>query len=669
MSSPDAKTTTEKLSAMGRVKKELLVFKDGLSMSGGDWGSLCQLFFDNLSTLLGSLLLIQSLSDKGDISASKEFTNQLIWGKIAPGVGLSMIFGNLFYTWQGCRSTSHYGRQYTAQPYGINTPAAFAVIFGVIYNVFFMEGGGDGALLKAYQLALATNFIVGLMTIILGLVGPFILKVVPPAGLLVPIAGIGFAFLGLDNVAKAVSQPLIGFNTLLWVYLGWYAGVRLGYKSFRLPEALQVILIGVIMGWATGVNTPDAVVDASASVKWYGATWCGGDVFAQFSLIPSYLGIIIPLGISATATSLLCLVSAKQAGDPYPVRTSMVFDGFGTCLAALFGSPFGTCLYIGHPAYKRNGAKNGYSLMNGLIYFVLSWFGVLALIQSIVNPATIGPIVFFVGLQVNEEALNFMPSRHYAAYIIGVFPSIFNWVMNTSGRSAMASDDGSYNINNLGDLWNGLLAFAQGDLLISLLWTSILVMVMDRRWLGASLWAFIASIFAVFGVIHQFAAGFKAWKTPTFEYCSADGCWDYSVQWMYFTAYLMLAGTFVLLHFVAKVDKTIEDPIIDETANAFDNWFSNAYTYVDEDGVERDSRDPDGKDLECAAEKAIEPALSERSSKRFGDEMAGTLTDVYGDQENEELDNRTKDDMIEPEATKALETIYPKKEEPGSIYQ
>merc|ERR1712146_577423 len=34
------------------------------------------------------------------------------------------------------------------------------------------------------------------------------------------------------------------------------------------------------------------------------------------------------------------------------------------------------------------------------------------------------------------------------------------------------------------------------------------------------------------------AAGFKAWKTPTFEYCSADGCWDYSVQWMYFTAYL-----------------------------------------------------------------------------------------------------------------------------------
>jgi AGZA family xanthine/uracil permease-like MFS transporter len=29
---------------------------------------------------------------------------------------------------------------------------------------------------------------------------------------------------------------------------------------------------------------------------------------------------------------------------------------------------------------------------------IFSWFGILALIQSLVNQATIGPIVFFVGL-------------------------------------------------------------------------------------------------------------------------------------------------------------------------------------------------------------------------------------------------------------------------------
>lgn len=75
---------------------------------------------------------------------------------------------------------------------------------------------------------------------------------------------------------------------------------------------------------------------------------------------------------------------------------TMIADGIGTMIASFFGSPFGTVVYIGHPAYKRSGALSGYSLTNGLIYLVLSWFGILALVQSIVNQATIGPIVLFV---------------------------------------------------------------------------------------------------------------------------------------------------------------------------------------------------------------------------------------------------------------------------------
>jgi hypothetical protein len=39
-------------------------------------------------------------------------------------------------------------------------------------------------------------------------------------------------------------------------------------------------------------------------------------------------------------------------------------------------------------------------MANGLIYFILSWFGILAFIQSIVNVATIGPIVLFVGTSI-----------------------------------------------------------------------------------------------------------------------------------------------------------------------------------------------------------------------------------------------------------------------------
>jgi hypothetical protein len=74
--------------------------------------------------------------------------------------------------------------------------------------------------------------------------------------------------------------------------------------------------------------------------------WTGGDIFQNFDLLADYLGLVIPLGISAAATSLMCLVSAKEAGDPYPVRESLIADGIGTCIASFFGSPFGTVLYV-----------------------------------------------------------------------------------------------------------------------------------------------------------------------------------------------------------------------------------------------------------------------------------------------------------------------------------
>jgi AGZA family xanthine/uracil permease-like MFS transporter len=95
----------------------------------------------------------------------------------------------------------------------------------------------------------------------------------------------------------------------------------------------MVIIVGVILGWATGLNQPEQVEQAAQLVKWWGPVFTAGEMFSNFSLIADYLGIIIPIGISATATTLMCLVSAKEAGDPYPVRESMIADGIGTCIA------------------------------------------------------------------------------------------------------------------------------------------------------------------------------------------------------------------------------------------------------------------------------------------------------------------------------------------------
>lgn len=283
-------------------------------MTGGDCGSLSQLFFDNLSTLLGALFAVQALGNFGEISVSQDTLDEYIWGRIVPGVGVTLFVGNVYYSWQAIRLTNSCGRQYTAQPYGLNTPAAFAFVFNIIYAVFFAEGGGDDAFIKGYKVALAANFITGLISIFLGIFGRLILKVVPPAALLVPIAGIGFAFLGIEQISYSIAAPIVGYSAMIWVWLGWYSGVRLGFGTWRLPEALQVILIGVILGWATGLSKPQDVKDAAKLVKWWGPIWTADEMFSEFSLVADYLGIVIPIGISAAATTLMCLVSAKEAG-------------------------------------------------------------------------------------------------------------------------------------------------------------------------------------------------------------------------------------------------------------------------------------------------------------------------------------------------------------------
>jgi adenine/guanine/hypoxanthine permease len=142
-------------------------------------GSLAQLFFDNLSTLLGALFAVQGLTNMGDeISVLQDVMDEYVWGKIVPGVGMTLVIGNVYYSWQAIRLTNLYGRQYTAQPYGLNTPAAFAFVFNIIYTIFFMEGGGDAGFIKGYKVALAANFITGLISVFLGLFGRLILKVV-----------------------------------------------------------------------------------------------------------------------------------------------------------------------------------------------------------------------------------------------------------------------------------------------------------------------------------------------------------------------------------------------------------------------------------------------------------------------------------------------------------
>jgi hypothetical protein len=49
--------------------------------------------------------------------------------------------------------------------------------------------------------------------------------------------------------------------------------------------------------------------------------------------------------------------------------------------------------YIGHPAMKKMGAKQAYSIINGLAFLPLCFFGMNALLLSVIAAVSVNPII------------------------------------------------------------------------------------------------------------------------------------------------------------------------------------------------------------------------------------------------------------------------------------
>ncbi|MBT3820913.1 MAG: NCS2 family permease, partial [Nitrospinaceae bacterium] len=103
----------------------------------GDIDGFFGLWMDNIV----QLLLIVSLL-KGVLG----FSDSLIFAQVLPAAALSILGGNLFYTWQARRLAEREGREdVTALPYGINTVSLFAFVFFVMLPVKIATGSAEAA--------------------------------------------------------------------------------------------------------------------------------------------------------------------------------------------------------------------------------------------------------------------------------------------------------------------------------------------------------------------------------------------------------------------------------------------------------------------------------------------------------------------------------------------
>ncbi len=441
------------------------------------------------------------------------FDGALLYGRVLPGVAISLLVGNLYYARQAVRLGRAEGRSDAcALPYGINTVSLFAHVFLVMLPAKLAAesaGAADPARV-AWQAGLVATLGSGAIEFGGAFVAERLRRVAPRAALLSTLSGIALGFISLGFLFRTFAHPIVGFATLGIVLITYFGRVR-----FRgnLPGGLVAVALGVILAWLLGlapttvsVQSPDLFPPVPVIGDLVEAFRGGGGL--------TYLSVILPMGLFNVVGSLQNIESAEAAGDRYRTRPSLAMNGAGTLAAGLFGSCFPTTIYIGHPGWKALGARAGYSVLNAVFFTIVALSGTLSLVAWAVPIEAGMAIVLWIGIVIASQAFEATPTRHAPAVVVGMLPGVAAWgtlmLKNGLRTAGMGTPDAPFSADLLGVLArldvaaHGAFALEQGFIFSAMIWSTITVYVIERDFVKAGLWALGGAALSAVGLMHAY---------------------------------------------------------------------------------------------------------------------------------------------------------------------
>ncbi len=294
------------------------------------------------------------------LTAVLKFPNDLVFGRIVPGLVLSLAVGNIYFAWMAWRLAKKENRSdVTAVPYGISVPHYFLVTFAIMLPLYLQTKDAE----LAWSVGVAWCFVHAIIAIIGAFIGPALQKVTPRAAMLGTLAGVAITFIAMGPAFQVWGVAWLGMISLGIIFIGWLANVEF---PFKIPAGLLAVIVGIVLGWATGYMKVDALQAAVTTASLSFPLPQFQPLIRGLPLIGPYLVTAIPLAIYLFLESLNNVESAMAGGDKYDTREAMLTAAGGTLVASLFGSPFPTLIYIGHPGWKSVGARVGYSWATGV---------------------------------------------------------------------------------------------------------------------------------------------------------------------------------------------------------------------------------------------------------------------------------------------------------------
>ena len=457
----------------------------------GDINGFFALAADNLALLAGMSAILVGVF---------HLPVDLVAGRMLPGSALGVLAGDLAYSLLAVRLARRTGRSdVCAMPLGIDTPSMFGLCFGVIGPVWLLTKDPE----RTLAISSAVVAVMGLCKTAAAFVGERVRRGFPRTAMLAALSAVAIALIAFFPMTRILGDPvggLVAFGVVLATLVG---GRRL---PLRIPAMVGAVVLGTL-AWALvrsfAADAPPWPPQATAGLQWLvpapSLRWVGalGDALV-------YLPLALPFAIATVVGGIDNTESADAAGDRYETRDILLVEGLSTFLAALFGGVMQNTPYIGHPAYKRMGARAGYTVATALFIGIGAMTGVIGWILAWLPDTVLVPILVFVGLELTSQSFREARKEHLPAVAIAFLPAIADLVLiqwNGLLGALQASPDALPAAQH--EAYRALTVLTNGFILTGMLWSTLVIDIIDRRRGRALGVCLLAAVLTLLGVMHS----------------------------------------------------------------------------------------------------------------------------------------------------------------------
>ncbi|MEW6277507.1 MAG: hypothetical protein AB1758_02710 [Candidatus Eremiobacterota bacterium] len=479
--------------------------------SPGDFNGFFGLMFDNLTVLsfLSGILILFF-----------QYPADIVYKKMFPGTAFGVLFGDMVYTWMAFRLARRTNNpNVTAMPLGLDTPSTIGVAFTVLGPCFVaMKDAGmspETAAIQTWYVGMATMVLIGVIKLGLSFTGNFLQRLIPQAGLLGSLAGIGLALIGFIPMVEIFGAPVVGMVALGLILYNLVARIRL---PGNFPGVAASVLAGTALYYVLAPAGLTGGVFAMPKVAFHlgfptpNLGFLSGFQGAVNAF--TYLPIAIPFAILTVVGGINVTESARVGGDDYSTRDILLTEAVATLIAGICGGVAQSTPYIGQPAYKAMGSRAGYTLLTGLFIGLGGIFGYISFFVEMIPKCVLAPILIFVALDIMVQAFLACPARHAPAVGLAYIPTVARLVqIKTLGLLGpvggirygewLAETVPGFGHSKV--LNENVVTYALGNgfILTAMLWGAFAACLIDRKLRQAAAYLLVLACLTFFGIVHS----------------------------------------------------------------------------------------------------------------------------------------------------------------------